>query len=187
MGFRGNEENFEDPDNSMMNRVLETRLGLPITLSVLYMEVARRVGLHVEGVSFPGHFLVCYRDDEGCSFIDPFHRGRILLREDLLEMLRKVLGSKARLKPEYLEPSSRRAILTRMLTNLKNLYTRRHDFPRALMAAERLVLLNPKAHHERRDRGFMYGLTGQREAAVARGRESRLAARDTLVPPRPPR
>lgn len=167
MGFRGNEEAYEDPDNSMMNQVLRRRLGIPITLCVLYIEVARRVGFPVEGIGLPGHFLVRFDDDWGPTFVDPFHGGRVVLREDMEAIVRKLFGPKARLVDEHLEPVSHRQMLSRLLVNLKRLYVRRQDYRRALSASERIVLLNPDAHAERRDRGLLYRRNGKREAAIA--------------------
>lgn len=166
-GFRGNLDDYEDPDNSMMNRVLDRRLGIPITLSILYLEVARRTGLSARGVGFPGHFIVRFDDTWGTTFVDPFHRGRILLEADLRRRLTRALGRETAWKAQFLAPANNRQILTRLLLNLKRLYVNRGDLERALAASERLVILNPHAPSERRDRGLLYGQTGHREVAIA--------------------
>ncbi len=165
--FRGNVEDYEDPANSMLNRVLDRRTGIPITLSILYFEVAQRLGFRASGVNFPGHFIVRFDDDWGTTFVDPFYQGRVLLKQDLQRRLVRALGKGAPWKSEYLEPAANRQILTRLLYNLKRVYLRTSDLERALMAAERLVILNPNVPRERRDRGLLYGQTGHREVAIA--------------------
>jgi regulator of sirC expression with transglutaminase-like and TPR domain len=168
LGFRGNSRSYYDPDNCMMNRVLERRLGIPLTLSILYLEIGRRLGLAVQGVAFPGHFLVRLDDEVwGTNVLDPFHQGRLLIRSDLETMLRRVHGAQVQWHDRYLRPANNRAILTRLLYNLKNMYSRRGDLERTLMAVERVVILNPGVASELRDRGLLYGMTGHPEAAIA--------------------
>jgi regulator of sirC expression with transglutaminase-like and TPR domain len=167
LGFRGDSEHYDDPDNCMMHLVLQRRVGIPITLSILYMEVARRLSLRVRGVGFPGHFLVRCQDVFGTVFLDPFHEGKLLLRSDLEELLRRLQGPSAQLLPAHIAPVGNKAILTRVLHNLKGMYYHRGDFQRTLAAVERIVLLNPHLPDELRDRGLLYSLTGRREAAIA--------------------
>jgi regulator of sirC expression with transglutaminase-like and TPR domain len=158
-GFTGNQSDFYDPRNSYLNEVIDRRLGIPITLALLQMDLANRVGLPLKGVSFPGHFLVSLPLDEGVLVLDPFHRGRSIGLDEL----------KARAQPhmadgeleedqisELLSPASNRAILARMLRNLKTLYTEREDYARALRCADRLLLLEPDQPTELRDRGLLY-------------------------------
>jgi regulator of sirC expression with transglutaminase-like and TPR domain len=158
-GFTGNQADFYDPRNSYLNEVIDRRLGIPITLALLQIDLARRVGLPLRGVSFPGHFLVSLPLEEGILVLDPFHRGRSIGLEEL----------KARAQPhvadgeleedqisELLSPASNRAILARMLRNLKTLYTEREDYARALRCADRLLLLEPDQPTELRDRGLLY-------------------------------
>ena len=166
MGLRGDVDAFDDPDNSFVNRVLDRRTGIPISLSVIYREVARRVGFHVEGIGLPGHFVVRITDDWGHTYVDPFHAGRVVTSEDLERLLVDRFGPRARMLDEHLEPVSPRRILGRMLLNLKRLYVRRQDYARALMASERIVLLHPDTPTERRDRGLLYRRTGNRERAI---------------------
>lgn len=167
LGFVGNSKNYEDPDNSMLNRVLETRRGIPITLSILYLEVARRLGFHAQGVAFPGHFIVRIEDSFGPHYVDPYFRGRLLLRSDLRKRLRRVLGNRALLKQEHLAPATHRQVLSRLLYNLKRIYLRRKDPRRALLACERLCILNPDSMVERRDRGLLYSQVGRHADAIA--------------------
>jgi regulator of sirC expression with transglutaminase-like and TPR domain len=166
MGLRGNVEAFDDPENSYLNRVLDRRTGIPITLSVLYREVAQRCGFHVEGIGLPGHFVVRVTDDWGDTYVDPFHGGSVVTRDDLSRLLHERFGPRARLLEEHLDPVSPRRILTRMLLNLKRIYVRKQDDVRAVLASERIVLLQPDAATERRDRGLLYRRTGRRAEAI---------------------
>jgi regulator of sirC expression with transglutaminase-like and TPR domain len=154
-GFRGNQERYDDPRNSFLNEVLDRRTGIPITLALVLVEVARRAGLALEGVSFPGHFLVKL-DGERPLVLDPFF-GRVLNLEECRARLRAALGPDAVLDPErQLRAALPREILVRMLTNLKHLYLRGRDFGRALACCERILLLVPDAPLELRDRGLVY-------------------------------
>lgn len=142
-GFRGNSDDYYDPRNSFLAAVLDRRAGIPITLSVLYMEVARRIGAVVTGVGFPGHFLVRAFDGDRAVVIDPFNRGAVLGRPDLEELLARVSGPDARFEPQLLAPVGPAAILTRMLVNLAGIYGQRGDLFRSLEVLERLALLDP--------------------------------------------
>lgn len=166
IGLRGDVEAYDDPENSFLNRVLDRGAGIPITLSILYREVARRCGFHVEGIGLPGHFVVRVTDDWGHTYVDPFHGGRVVTREDLESLLSERFGPRARLLDEHLEPVPARRALTRMLLNLKRIYVRTQDYPRAVLASERIVLLQPDAATERRDRGLLYRRTGRRTDAI---------------------
>jgi regulator of sirC expression with transglutaminase-like and TPR domain len=164
-GFRGNADAYYDPRNSFLNEVLERRLGIPITLSILYMEVARRVGLTLHGVGFPGHFLVKHVASDRETFIDPFHGGEVLSLDDCMERLRKVAPARAA-EPRHLQAVSSRQILGRMLHNLKRIYVETGDDVRALWVLDRLVLLAPDDPTERRDRGLVEARLGGFAAAV---------------------
>jgi len=155
-GYRGNRDDYYDPRNSFLNDVIERRKGIPITLSVLYMEVARRAELKLHGIGFPGHFLVKYVGDEGEIVVDPFDQGEVRTAEELQEMLDRLYGGKVAFHPDFLAPVSNRDIVQRMLNNLKAIYLRREDFPKALSTAERLVILDPTSPQEIRDRGLLY-------------------------------
>jgi len=154
-GFTGNQERYEDPRNSFLNEVLDRRVGLPITLSIVYMEVARRLGLPVRGIGFPGHFLAQLEGSPGVV-IDAFF-GRLLSAEDCVERLRSVLGPEAELVPEvHLRAATPKEILARLLSNLKQVYARSGDWMRALSCCDRILLLAPDVAGELRDRGLVY-------------------------------
>jgi regulator of sirC expression with transglutaminase-like and TPR domain len=178
-GFRGNPDDYYDARNSFLNDVLDRRLGIPITLSVLYMEVGRRAGLEVEGVGLPGHFIVRVSDGQAALLVDPFHEGRVLTEADCQRRLDRIYAGKVTLEPELLAPSTRKAILARLLRNLKTIYVKAEDYPRALKIVELLQLLCPELPEEVRDRGLIhaaldcYALAAQDlEAYVARVPES---------------
>ncbi len=155
-GFHGNREDYYDPKNSFLNDVMERRKGIPITLSVLYIEVARRAGLALHGVAFPGHFLVKYAAAEEEIIVDPFHGGEVRSMEELEDMLDELYKGKIAFQPDFLAPVSKSQILKRMLNNLRATYLRQGDFLRALSVAERLVILEPNSAGEIRDRGLLY-------------------------------
>ena len=154
-GFVGNESGYDDPRNSFLNEVLERRTGIPITLSLVLVEVARRSGVPLRGVSFPGHFLVKLEGPQ-LRVLDPFH-GRVLELSDCRARLHAAFGVDAVFRPElHLRSATPREILVRMLTNLKHLYLRARDFGRTLACCERILLLAPDAPLELRDRGLVY-------------------------------
>lgn len=144
LGFRGNDEEYYDPRNSFLNEVIDRRIGIPITLCIIYMEVGRRLGLDLEGIAFPGHFLVRMKTDDGDQIIDPYHKGVRLEEEELESRLKQVLGASAELGPEHLPTASKRQILTRMLNNLRGIYQRQGDQQREQGILERLLILNPQ-------------------------------------------
>ncbi len=141
-GFKGNADDYYDPRNSFLHEVIDRRVGIPITLSVLYMEIARRIGLHVTGVGFPGHFLIRAYDADRAVVIDPFNGGAVLGKEDLQALLTRVVGPDAKLESSLLAPVSKSQILTRMLVNLAGVYGKRGDLFRSLEVLERIHLLD---------------------------------------------
>lgn len=143
LGFRGNQDDYYDPKNSFINEVIDRRTGIPISLSVLYIELGRRLGLDLAGLSFPGHFLVRYQAGDELVFIDPFHQGARLDVEALEDRLRRVVGPGAELAEEHLEPASKHHMLTRMLTNLAAIYRRAGDVYRGIAVLERMMILDP--------------------------------------------
>ena len=151
-GFGGNRDNYYDPKNSFLNEVLERKTGIPITLSVLYMEVAQRVGLALDGIGFPGHFLVKHPQDGVDIIIDPFHQGEIRSREDLARMLGGLYGGSVELRDEYLKPAGKKDILKRMLGNLKGIYAKTNDLVKLLSVLDQAVILEPGAVDQIRDR-----------------------------------
>ncbi len=167
-GFRGNERDYYDARNSFLNEVLERRLGIPITLSVLYIEVAARVGLGLQGVGFPGHFLVKCPASSGAPgdlFIDPFNGGDVLGADECIARFKAVLHGRD-FDPRFLEPVSEPQILARLLHNLKKIYVEKGDDVRALWVVDRLLLLQPGSLEERRDRGLVSARLGGTASAV---------------------
>ena len=176
LGFAGNVNDFYDADNSYLHRVLETRRGIPITLAILYIELASQIGLTARGVSFPGHFLVKLRmttgSQQGEVVIDPF-TGHSLSRGELDELLAPYKRS-GRLQDEsdvplglFLQAATAREVIARMLRNLKEIHRGAQDWRRLLQVQERLVVLLPQAWEERRDRGLVCAQLGI-DAAAAR-------------------
>jgi regulator of sirC expression with transglutaminase-like and TPR domain len=163
--FVGNQTDFYDVKNSFLDQVIERRRGIPITLAVVYLEVARRIGLEVSGVSFPGHFLL-RTADEPPVMIDPFY-GSILTREDCADLLQQAYGDDAELEPEHFEPATPRQILARMLSNLKQIYVEKDGLEDALACSDRILMLLPDAPFELRDRGLIYAQLECFGAAVA--------------------
>jgi regulator of sirC expression with transglutaminase-like and TPR domain len=171
LGFAGNVNDYYDARNSYLNAVLETRRGIPITLSVLYIELATQIGLTARGVSFPGHFLVKLKMPQGEVVIDPF-TGQSLSREELDELLvpyRKRQGLEGDFEVPlglFLQAAPARDVLARMLRNLKEIHRSAEDWPRLLAVLERLVVLLPLEWQERRDRGLAYAEIGLVELAA---------------------
>jgi regulator of sirC expression with transglutaminase-like and TPR domain len=154
-GFTGNRDRYYDRRNSFLNEVLERRTGIPITLSLVYTEVGRRLGLPVHGVGFPGHFLVRCAGQEQDIIVDAFS-GTTLSPADCEERLRSAMGAEARLEPHHLRAARPKEILARMLNNLKFIELREKEFGSALACSQRILLLEPTNHHELRDRGLLY-------------------------------
>lgn len=165
-GFRGNAEDYYDPRNSFLNEVLDRRLGIPITLGVLYIEVASRVGLAVHGVGFPGHFLVKYAAGQREIYVDPFRGGEFLTAADCAARYQASAPGRS-LDPGHLEAMSTRKILRRMLHNLQRIYAERRDHVRALWVVDRLLLLEPEDPAARRDRGLFEARLGGTAAALS--------------------
>jgi len=156
LGFRGNRDDYHDPRNSYLNDVLDRRTGIPITLSTVFIEVARGAGLDAQGVGLPGHFIVRLQGREGALLLDPFYGGAELTEEDCQARLDRLYGGRVRLRDGMLAPVDRRHILARMLRNLKVLHMKALDHRRALEMVELLLALNPYSGEDRRDRGLIY-------------------------------
>ena len=166
--FRGNEAEYYDPRNSFLNEVLDRKLGISITLCLLYIEVAGRAGLPLQGVGFPGHFLVRCPAGEGMAedlFVDPFNGGDLLTGEECVARFRALLHGRE-FDPKFLEPVAPAQILSRMLHNLKKIYVEAGDDVRALWVIDRLILLSPGNLEERRDRGLVSARLGGTASAV---------------------
>ncbi len=172
-GFAGNQQAYHDPRNSFLNQVLDRRLGIPITLSLLYIEVARRLGIDAEGVGLPGHFVVRVAavgeaGEAEMLYLDPFHGGAQLSEDDCRARVRAISEGKLPFDPAYLLPVGARYILLRMLNNLKNAYASQRDQARALHVVERLLVLKPGDAEELRNLGLLHaGLGHLRQAVIA--------------------
>jgi regulator of sirC expression with transglutaminase-like and TPR domain len=155
LGFRGNSENYYDPRNSFLNEVLDRRIGIPITLSAVYLEVAQRIGFPLCGVGMPGHFLVKYEGRDEEIVVDPFDGGKTLSSPDYQRILDRIYGGKLCFERGMLAAIGTRQILARMLTNLKGIYFNNQEYAKALSIVERLVILQPQTASEIRDRGLL--------------------------------
>ncbi|MBI3742255.1 MAG: transglutaminase family protein [Chloroflexi bacterium] len=155
LSFHGNREDFYDPRNSYLNDVLDRRVGLPITLSIVYIEIARRLEMPIYGVGLPGQFIVKWFDDAAEIFIDPFNAGKILDEEDLTRLVRDTYRADAELDRAWLAPVRAHYILTRMLNNLKEIFLQRDAFARALLVTEKLLALDPNSEENLRDAGVI--------------------------------
>jgi regulator of sirC expression with transglutaminase-like and TPR domain len=163
LGYWGNTDDYYDPRNSYLNEVMDRKTGIPITLSIVYMEVGRRIGLPLEGVSFPGHFLVRVQLRGGVLVLDPFVGGAPQSEAELRERLKRVIPEGALDVPvaelpldQFLEPATKRQILSRVLRNLKAIYRETDKPERLLEVLNRMLVVTPDAHAELRDRGYVY-------------------------------
>jgi regulator of sirC expression with transglutaminase-like and TPR domain len=158
LGFRGNVRDYYDPRNSFLNDVLDRRVGIPISLSTVYLEVARRIGCPLAGVAFTGHFLVRYagRDAPTEIFIDPFNRGAILTEAECRRRLESMYQGQVEFRPELLKRARNRQILERMLCNLRSIYVGEKDFHRALRIQELILCIHPTGAGEIRNRGLIH-------------------------------
>jgi regulator of sirC expression with transglutaminase-like and TPR domain len=161
LNFQGNVDNYYDARNSYLNEVIDRRTGIPITLSLVYLEIARRIDFPMVGVGMPGHFVIRPIGSELQIFVDPFNRGEVLFEQDCQERLSQIYGRPIELQPEFLQSVSPRYFLARILTNLKAIYLKQEDLLRALAAIERILLLLPEARMEQRDRGLLYYQLGR--------------------------
>jgi regulator of sirC expression with transglutaminase-like and TPR domain len=154
--LRGNRDDYYDPRNSFLNDVLERGLGIPITLAIVYMEIARRVGFPLSGVGMPGHFLLKHYGHDGReTLIDCFNRGDILSRQDCQSRLDEIYSGEMQLRPEFLHPISRRQILTRMLNNLKTVYLSTRNFRKALLIADLILVIYPRSAEDVKQRALL--------------------------------
>jgi len=165
--LRGNRDDYYDPRNSFLNDVLDRGLGIPITLSVVYMEVARRIGFPLAGIGMPGHFLLKYCNDDGQeTLIDCFNRGDILSQQDCQRRLDEIYSGEMALRPEFLHPISHRQILTRMLNNLKTVYLSTRNFRKALPISDLMLVVYPRSAEDVKQRALLrYSLNLHRLAA----------------------
>jgi len=167
LGFAGNREDYYDPRNSFVNDVLERRLGIPITLCLVLMEVGRRIGLPIEGVGLPGHFVARLRLADSQILLDPFDGGSVLTHEACADLVRRAVGQRVPLPEDAFAAVTRRQLLARMLANLKGSYWRREDWRRVVAVADRLLALDPAAATEWRDRGLAMVQLGEHRRGLA--------------------
>ncbi|MEM6450273.1 MAG: tetratricopeptide repeat protein [Cyanobacteria bacterium P01_D01_bin.105] len=154
--FSGNSTDYYDPDNSHLNCVLDRRLGIPITLSLVYLEIAKRLRFPMVGVGIPGHFLIRPVVDEMTVLVDPFHAGETMFLEDCKERFHQQFGGEATWKDEFLSGVFPKAFLARMLTNLKVIYLNNESFSKAVTTLDKLLLLMPREPRLMRDRGLLH-------------------------------
>lgn len=167
-GFRGNAEDYFDARNSCLDQVLERKLGIPITLSLLTMEIARRVGLTVDGIGLPGHFVVRARlGRDEAVLLDPFHGGAVLSQAGAADVVARALGQPVPLTPAHFQPVSKHQLLARMLANLKSIYVRREEWTKALAVIDRLLLFEDGTPTQLRDRGTVLMKLGDFHAGAA--------------------
>jgi len=166
LGFHGNREDYYHPENSYLNNVLDKRTGIPITLSIIYLEIGWRLGLPLAGIGIPGHFVVGWMEDERV-FLDPFNAGEVLRVPACQERIDEIYGHHMPLRREWLEPISRRYILVRLLNNLKGVYLRQNQIDRAVQIVEKILVLEPEDLEEVRDLGLLQAHQGRLWAALA--------------------
>ena len=151
-GFQGDDEDYYDPRNNFLNAVIDKRTGIPITLSILYSEIAKYIGLNLRIVGFPGHVIVKYEEE---MIIDPFYGGRLLTVNDLEEILYRNFGDSVEFIPEYLSIATTDQILTRLLRNLKNAYTQSYAYDKAMRCTDMILGIRPESPEEIRDKGIL--------------------------------
>jgi regulator of sirC expression with transglutaminase-like and TPR domain len=163
LGFRGNTHDYYDPRNSFLNEVIDRRTGIPITLSVLYLEIAKRINFPMVGIGMPGHFLIRPEFENAGIFVDVFNQGEILFEQDCETKLQQVYQQPIQLEAHFLAPVNKQQIIGRILTNLKHIYLSRPLFSKALTIIDMLLLLFPHHPLELRDRGLVYYQLGEWE------------------------
>ncbi|MBO9999490.1 MAG: SirB1 family protein [Cyanobacteria bacterium SID2] len=166
LGFRGNRDDYYDPRNSYLNNVIDRRTGIPIALSLVYLEIAKRIDFPMVGIGMPGHFIIRPDFEDAGIFVDAFNGGEVLFPQDCETRLSQVYGQPVRMRPEFLDPVTSREFLVRMLTNLKAVYISRQEMSKALGSIERILLLNPDSVMELRDRGLLYYQAGRSIEAI---------------------
>jgi len=164
--FRGNRDAYYDPRNSFLNDVLDRRVGIPLTLGIVLLEVGWRLRLPLEGVNFPHHFLVRFQGDAMALLIDPFDAGRARYEDQAQDLLDRVYGGKVRLQESFLRRASKRDTLVRLLNNLKGIFLNSGDHARALGVVERLLILRPEGGDDHRARAVLLARLGQRQEAI---------------------
>jgi regulator of sirC expression with transglutaminase-like and TPR domain len=166
LGFQGNRENYYDPRNSFLNEVIDRRSGIPITLSVIYLEVARQLDFSIHGVGLPGHFIVGHFNPGENYFIDVFNGGRLLADNALADLVTGMSGGRLEFNATHLLPVTKKQILTRMLSNLLSIYAGGQDYRRAIASIERILLLTPDSLPHIRDYGLLLAQIERPNSAI---------------------
>ena len=166
MGFHGNVENYDDPRNSFLNDVIARRTGNPLTLSLVYQELARAADFEVRGVGLPGHFVLRTERNGRTIYVDPFNGGDVITEDDCRDLVERSTGRASLFRRRHLDGVTGRAMVGRMLLNLKHLYLNRSDYGRALSVVERLLLVSPGNTREIRDKGFLEAHLGMPAEAI---------------------
>lgn len=166
LGFQGNNQDYYNPDNSFLHRVIERKEGIPITLSVIYLAIAKRLDFPMIGIGMPGHFLIRPEFKDAGIFVDSFNQGEILFKQDCQEKLNQIYQQQVELKPSWLAPVSNKQILVRMLNNLKFIYLHRREVKKALAIMSGILRLFPENAGEIRDRGLLYYQLNRWQEAV---------------------
>jgi regulator of sirC expression with transglutaminase-like and TPR domain len=156
MNFEGNLEHYYDPKNSFLNDVIDSKKGIPITLSVIYLDLARRMGLNAAGVGFPGHFLVSIASGETTIYLDAFHKGKIMNVEGCVDLLQKVSSGSIEFEDSFLHPLDKKRTLSRILRNLKGIYLEQGNDAKLVVVMDKIVALNDDDPQELRDRGIVH-------------------------------
>ena len=154
--FRGNNQDYYNPKNSFLNDVIDLRIGIPLTLSIIYLEIAKRLDFPMLGIGMPGHFIIRPDFDDAGIFVDAFNQGEILFKEDCEAKLQQLYQQPIKLEPQFLAPVNNKQILARMLTNLKQIYLHRRQYNNVLAIITGLLTLFPNKPNELRDRGLLY-------------------------------
>ena len=183
LGFRGDHQDYFSPSNSLLHEVMERRLGVPLTIGIIFMELGWRIGIPFEGIGFPGHFLVRLTGEPRDLVLDPYNHARTMHEEDCRRLLDEVTGGRLEFDGRLLASVSKRDIITRLLLNLKGAYLRAQQFEGALGAVERLLLIHPEDLDEVRDRGLLL-FRLQRYGPALEALNAYLAERDA-APDRP--
>ncbi|UCD78897.1 MAG: transglutaminase family protein [Desulfobacterales bacterium] len=164
--FSGNRDDYYDPDNSFLNRVLDRKLGIPITLSLIYIEIAGRLGLDMRGIGLPGHFITALYHGSGIIFLDPYYRGAIRTADDCRRIVRTHVGETSAFDPGWLEPVGRKEFLARMLRNLKLIYAQKENDVMMFRMIHWILTLQPDAAGELRERALLYEAMGDPVRAI---------------------
>jgi regulator of sirC expression with transglutaminase-like and TPR domain len=165
-GFNGDAKDYYNPDNVYLNRVLDRRRGMPISLSLVYMEVGLRLGIQFDAIGLPGHLVIRAITPERDYYIDAFHRGRVMSRSDCVEMVGKMYGDRVELHDRFFEPYTKKQFLVRLLSNLKGIYSRSGEYSKALAAADRIALLDPSMGSNLKERSWIFQQMGQYKKAI---------------------